>query len=235
MSWLYFSIALLAVRSGHPVRPAAIFPSSVERAEIAVSGHSPLIAQDAESRVPIVTRLVAGLARRGFVQGENGGHGVLFPDLTRQLEPDPRVDDRPSVDDGQQGVRLGRAGQLEHLASFQEKRPLLGEEQIVAEVDVDLAGVGLDLAEVRVPSPVEDELGGYAVLPGEVVIVDPLFADEGALLLRFFFPVRVGRQDLEQGVLLDVKELEGHHLGQEKIAAGRVEAVRRMLIVSLSG
>ena len=43
-----------------------------------------------------------------------------------------------------------RRRQVEHLAALQEERPLFREVEVVAQVDVDLAGVGLDLAEVGV-------------------------------------------------------------------------------------
>ena len=83
--------------------------------------------------------------------------------LAVELEPEKRIDDRPGVDDGLERIpRLGgRQGEL--LPALQEKGTFLGIKKGVAEVEIDLPGVGFDLAEVGIDRPVQDELGGQAV------------------------------------------------------------------------
>ena len=68
---------------------------------------------------------------------------------------------------GLQRARLRRPAQVEDVLAFEEERPLLREEERRTQVDVHLAGVGLDLAEVGVVGAVRGQLRGDAVLGGD--------------------------------------------------------------------
>ena len=101
------------------------------------------------------------------VPGEDRGDRVRHAELSAQLEPVARVDDRPGVGHGDERGVLGVSGELEDLVALEEEGALLRVVQRVAEVDVDLAGVRLDLAEVGVGRRVEGQVVGQADLAGK--------------------------------------------------------------------
>ena len=59
-------------------------------------------------------------------------------------------------------VKTAWSGVAKKSAPFEEERPLLGEEEGEARVDVELRGVGLDLREVGVDGGVEGQVRGDA-------------------------------------------------------------------------
>ena len=82
-----------------------------------------------------------------------------------QLRAEDRIDDRARVDGIQHaGVALSIAGQVENAGALHEERPLLGEVHREALIHLDLEGVALHLAEVRVDRRVERDRGREAVL-----------------------------------------------------------------------
>ncbi len=72
------------------------------------------------------------------------------PTRPRALRTPRRVDDPARVDGRAHVAVAAGAGELERPHALHEERPLLGVEDRVALVDLDLERVGLDLAEVRV-------------------------------------------------------------------------------------
>ena len=103
-----------------------------------------------------------GLVARELVPGVDGGDRVAAAELPGQPEAVDGVDDGPRVDDRLQGGVLHRPAEGPDVLAFQEERPFLLVIKGVAEVDVHLAGVGLDLAEVGIVGAVQGQVGGQA-------------------------------------------------------------------------
>jgi hypothetical protein len=166
------------------------------------------------------------------VPGVDSGHGVARTDLAGQPEAVDRVDNRPRVHEGLERRVLDHAAELPEVLALEEERSFLLVVVGVAEVDVDLAGVGLDLAEVGIPGPVEDEVGREADLgrkAGNVPGRRFVGLDQPAASGVIDVPVGDRGQDLDDPFIVESGELKGLVLTQDAPLVGVDRRLSRLL------
>ena len=64
----------------------------------------------------------------------------------------------------------GQAAQVEMFASLQEEGSLFREIKIITQVNINLSGIGLDLAEIGIICSVQGQIRGYAILGSQTDI-----------------------------------------------------------------
>ena len=106
------------------------------------------------SRDDVEHRMVDAGRRRRRIVDRREQRDVGAGALAGQLDGGDRRRDPPRVD---QVVR-----RVEQLGAVEEERPLLGKEQRAARIERELAGVGLDLREVRVDRAVQRQVRRHA-------------------------------------------------------------------------
>lgn len=197
--------------------PSGLVSVSEKEAEEAVLAESVFITQDGKIS-QILARSKNITRGRSLIRSKNRAQVIFSGKFSRELYPGLGVNDIPGVDGRQKIILIRRPGQVKILASFQEKRPFLGEKEIVAEVDIDLSGIGLDLAEIRIISSVENQTGGKAIFPRQAQIPGGLFAAQSPLIQHVSLAVGEGREDFEKGVFLEPGIFHRRHLGQEGVS-----------------
>ena len=145
-----------------------------------------------------------------LVIGHQQAHGGPT-DFARQLDPVPRIDDRPGVHDRH------RRRDLIDLPPLKEEWPQFGEEERKALVDLNLRDIRLDLREVGVVGEVERQIRREPVLHIEAALFDILPPERARLPVQLAHVNRRDRgQQLEVPAGREIAQaLEHPHLANE--------------------
>lgn len=119
-----------------------------------------------------------------------------------------------------QWILLHGRGHAEILLTLQEKRPLFRVIERGAQIDIDLAGIGLHLAEIRVVGGVEREVRGDAQLSGEAEVELAVVPLPDTITLQVALAEGHRRQDLVIALIFDVGQDHFPHLSQHGAAVG---------------